>query len=79
MTCVKLVLPSKHAGAVSGAGSWDEKNVKEDWVGEAGGDGGQGGGVCFHVTDTGRLLSEGEKEMDSTFVCSYTEAPTDRA
>ena len=47
-------------------------------VGEAGGEGGGGGGVWIHLTATGKLGSSGEKEMDFTLVCSYTDAPVER-
>jgi len=43
---------------------------RESEVGDAGGEGGPGGGVCVHETETGRLGSEEEKHIESTFVCS---------
>ena len=39
-------------------------------VGEAGGEGGVGGGVWIHLTETGEVGSAGEKATDSTLVCS---------
>jgi hypothetical protein len=48
-------------------------------VGDAGGERGGGGGVWIHLMETGALGSAGEKATDSTLVCSYTDAPVERA
>jgi hypothetical protein len=56
------------------------KNLeKVDVVGDAGGEGSPGGGVCVHETETGLSGFVGSKWMASTFVCSYTAAPDARA
>lgn len=46
--------------------------LKNDFqaIGEAGGEGGAGGGVCAQVTDIGLVGSVGEKDIDVTFVRS---------
>jgi len=55
------------------------KVEKPNLVGDAGGEGGGGGGVRVHLTEIGLLGSAEAKETDSTFVCSYTDAPVERA
>lgn len=57
----------------------DSKLGNLNLVGEAGGEGGGGGGVWIHLTETGTVGSAGEKARDSTLVCSYTDAPVERA
>lgn len=79
---VKLVSP--RLGPDGGVKFFKEKSEgkkpeKQESVGEAGGEGGHGGGVCVHETEMGLVGSAEEKEMDSTFVCSYTDAPVERA
>jgi hypothetical protein len=41
-----------------------------DEVGDPGGEGGVGGGIWDHETETGRFGSTAEKEIDVTLVCS---------
>jgi len=45
-------------------------SVSEELMGEAGGDRGEGRGVCVQATDIGLLGSVSEKEIDVTLVCS---------
>jgi len=58
---------------VGGPGSVREEGRKFEnlnLVGEAGGEGGAGGGVWIQLTETGEVGSAAEKATDSTLVCS---------
>lgn len=69
--CVKVVLPWTNSIFGGEKGNEENKNPeKEESFGDAGGDGGHGGGLWVHETEIGLPGIVGEKEMESTFVCS---------
>ena len=67
--CVKVVLPWTNS-LLGGETGEEKKPGNEESFGEAGGDGGHGGGLCVHETDIGLPGIVDEKEIESTFVCS---------
>lgn len=81
ITCVNAVVPwmgPLGAGCSALLNRW-KIFEKVDVVGDAGGEGRPGNGVCVHETETGLSGFAGSKWIASTLVCSYTAAPEARA